>query len=90
MDTDRDEYVIELEEVSSEPDTFAGRTGLLGIAAELAASPSGNLAVASCSDGSFLYINDGHGEAWTPSEQGRVREHIYLSAGDPGAFEVDA
>ena len=56
-------------------DTFAGRTGLLGIAAELAASPSGNLAVASCSDGSFLYINDGHGEAWT----------MVIGRGDGGA-----
>ena len=56
-------------------DTFAGRTGLLGIAAELAASPSGNLAVASCSDGSFLYINDGHGEVWT----------MVIGRGDGGA-----
>lgn len=46
-------------------DTFAGRTGLRGIAAELAVSPSGNLAVAARSDGSFLYINDGHRKAWT-------------------------
>jgi photosystem II stability/assembly factor-like uncharacterized protein len=46
-------------------DTFAGRTGLRGIAAELAVSPSGNLAVAAWSNGSFLYINDGHHRAWT-------------------------
>jgi len=46
-------------------DIFAGRTGLRGIAAELAVSPSGNLAVAASSNGSFLYINDGHARAWT-------------------------
>jgi len=46
-------------------DTFAGRTGLRGIAAELAVSPSGNLAVAAWSDGSFPYINDSHQKAWT-------------------------
>ncbi len=50
---------------TGQTDTFAGRTGLRGIAAELAVSPSGNLAVAACSDGSFLYINDGHRKAWT-------------------------
>ena len=46
-------------------DTYAGQTGALGIQAELAASPSGNLAVAAASLGSFLYINDTHGTAWT-------------------------
>ncbi len=49
-------------------DTFAGRMGLFGIQAELAASPSGNLAVASSSDGSFIYINDTHKTAWTMVE----------------------
>jgi hypothetical protein len=56
-------------------DTFAGRAGLRGIAAELAVSPSGNLAVAAFSDGSFLYINDGHREAWT----------MVIGRGDGGA-----
>jgi hypothetical protein len=46
-------------------DTYAGQTGLFGIPAQLAASPSGNLAVASWSDGSFLYINDTHKKSWT-------------------------
>ena len=49
-------------------DTFAGQMGLFGIQAELAASPSGNLAVASESDGSFIYINDTHKKAWTMVE----------------------
>jgi hypothetical protein len=49
-------------------DTFAGRMGLFGIQAQLAASPSGNLAVASSSDGSFIYINDTHGKTWTMVE----------------------
>ena len=49
-------------------DTFAGQTGVFGIQAQLAASPSGNLAVASWSDGSFIYINDTHKKAWTMVE----------------------
>jgi len=48
--------------------TFAGQMGLFGIQAELAASPSGNLAVASASDGSFIYVNDTHKKAWTMVE----------------------
>jgi photosystem II stability/assembly factor-like uncharacterized protein len=60
---------------SGRTDTFAGRTGLLGIGAELAASPSGNLAVAASSDGSFLYINDGHQRAW----------RMVIGRGDGGA-----
>jgi hypothetical protein len=46
-------------------DTYAGATGPAGTAAQLAASPSGNLAVAALSAGSFLYINDTHKQAWT-------------------------
>jgi len=46
-------------------DTYAGTMGAYGIQAELAASPSGNLAAASVSDGSFMYINDTHKRAWT-------------------------
>jgi hypothetical protein len=42
--------------------------GLFGIQAQLAASPSGNLAVASWSDGSFIYINDTHATAWSMVE----------------------
>jgi len=49
-------------------DTFAGQMGPHGIQSELAASPSGNLAVASVSDGSFIYINDTHKKAWTMAE----------------------
>jgi photosystem II stability/assembly factor-like uncharacterized protein len=50
---------------TAKTDAYAGRMGLAGIQAQLAASPSGNLAVASWSDGSFLYINDSHRTAWT-------------------------
>jgi hypothetical protein len=49
-------------------DTYAGQMGLFGIQAQLAASPSGNLAVASWSDGSFIYINDTHATAWSMVE----------------------
>lgn len=44
--------------------TSAGKTGFDGIQSQLAASPSGNLAVTSESDGSFIYINDGGGTHW--------------------------
>ncbi len=48
-----------------------GTMGLYGIQAQLAASPSGNLAVASWSDGSFIYINDSHTQNWQmPVAQG--------------------
>jgi hypothetical protein len=50
---------------TAKTDAYAGQTGLLGIQAQLAASPSGNLAVASWSDGSFLYVNDSHRAAWS-------------------------
>ena len=46
-------------------DRYAGTTGPVGLEAQLAASPSGNLAVAAVSGGSFLYINDTHRRAWT-------------------------
>jgi len=49
-------------------DTYAGQMGLFGIQAELTASPSGNLAVASWSDGSFIYINNTHKTLWTMVE----------------------
>jgi photosystem II stability/assembly factor-like uncharacterized protein len=42
----------------------AGAMGMDGIQAQLAASPTGNLAVASFSDGSFIYVNDS-GKTWT-------------------------
>jgi hypothetical protein len=45
-------------------DTSAGTMGLIGIQAQLAVSPSGNLAVASSSDGSFIYLNTG-GTNWS-------------------------
>lgn len=46
-------------------DRYAGATGLNGTASELAVSGTGNLAVASVSDGSFMYVNDSHGTNWT-------------------------
>lgn len=46
-------------------DTSAGTTGLYGISSELGASRSGNLAVASASDGAFLYVNDTGKRAWS-------------------------
>lgn len=46
-------------------DTYAGATGPAGTESQLAASPSGNLAVTALSAGSFLYINDTHQQAWT-------------------------
>jgi len=56
-------------------DTYAGTMGPYGIQAELAVSPSGNLAVESWSDGSFIYINDNHGTTW----------HTAIASGDGGA-----
>lgn len=47
-------------------DHFAGTLGAFGYQSQLAASPSGNLAVASQSDGSFIYLNDTRGgRAWS-------------------------
>ncbi len=46
-------------------DSAAGLVGLPGIQASLAVSPSGDLGVASESDGSFIFINDRHGTKWT-------------------------
>ena len=46
-------------------DRAAGTMGLPGIQAQLAVSPSGNVAVSSQSDGSFIYINDNHKTSWT-------------------------
>ncbi len=47
-------------------DHFAGMTGEFGYRSQLAVSPTGNLAVASESDGSFIYINNTHGGTkWT-------------------------
>jgi photosystem II stability/assembly factor-like uncharacterized protein len=45
--------------------TYAGTMNPYGYQSGLAVSPSGNLAVASSSDGSFIYINDGHKTTWT-------------------------
>jgi photosystem II stability/assembly factor-like uncharacterized protein len=44
---------------------YAGQLGNIGIQAQLVESPSGNLAVAASSDGSFIYINDSRSTAWT-------------------------
>lgn len=45
---------------------YAGTMGVYGYQSQLAVSRSGNLAVASVSDGSFIYINDTHGgTTWT-------------------------
>jgi photosystem II stability/assembly factor-like uncharacterized protein len=49
-------------------DTFHGRMGLFGIQAQLAVSPTGKLAVASWSDGSFIYLNDTHARTWSMVE----------------------
>jgi hypothetical protein len=49
---------------TGQTDTSAGTMGLIGIQAQLAVSPSGNLAVASSSDGSFIYLNTG-GMTWS-------------------------
>jgi photosystem II stability/assembly factor-like uncharacterized protein len=46
-------------------DRSAGTAGLNGIGSQLAASPAGNLALASVSEGSYLYTNDSHGTTWT-------------------------
>jgi photosystem II stability/assembly factor-like uncharacterized protein len=46
-------------------DRSAGSAGLYGISSQLAASPTGNLALASVSEGSYLYINDSHDTTWT-------------------------
>jgi hypothetical protein len=54
---------------------YAGRPGLFGIQSQLAVSPTGRLAVASWSDGSFIYINDGHKTGWK----------MVVGAGDGGA-----
>lgn len=59
---------------TAKTDTSAGTMGLLGISADLAASPSGNLAVAAASDGSFIYINDGKAKGW----------HMAVGLGDGG------
>jgi hypothetical protein len=56
-------------------DTYAGTMGLFGIQAQLTVSPSGNLAVSSWSDGSFIYINDTGGTTW----------HTAIASGDGGA-----
>ena len=45
-------------------DVYAGMTGPLGISAELAASTSGELAVAAWSDGSFIYHGTGPAKPW--------------------------
>jgi len=45
---------------------YAGMMGAYGYQSQLAVSRSGNLAVASVSDGSFIYINNTHGgTTWT-------------------------
>ncbi|HUN31760.1 MAG TPA: hypothetical protein VMU95_07040 [Trebonia sp.] len=46
--------------------TFAGTMGPLGVVGQLAASPSGKLAVAAtAAGGSFIYINDSGGTTWS-------------------------
>jgi photosystem II stability/assembly factor-like uncharacterized protein len=48
--------------------TYAGATPVAGATfqtTQLAASPSGNLAITSSSGGSFIYINDSRKRAWT-------------------------
>jgi photosystem II stability/assembly factor-like uncharacterized protein len=67
--------------------TYAGTMSAYGYQSELAASPSGNLAVASSSDGSFIYLNDSHKTAWTTqvaySDGGRGwNDMVYLTNRD--------
>jgi hypothetical protein len=50
---------------TGQTDLYVGQVGFYGIQSELAMSPSGNLAVASVSDGSFIYINDTAKTTWT-------------------------
>jgi hypothetical protein len=54
---------------------FSGLVGDDGIQSQLAVSPSGNMAVSSWSDGSFMYIDDTHRTAWT----------MVIGSGDGGA-----
>lgn len=66
---------------------YAGTMSAYGYQSELAASPSGNLAVASSSDGSFIYLNDSHKTAWTTqvaySDGGRGwNDIVYLTNRD--------
>jgi photosystem II stability/assembly factor-like uncharacterized protein len=56
-------------------DTRAGTTGPLGIEAEMAVSPAGNLLVGAWSDGTFMYLNDSHKTSWS----------MVLGLGDGGA-----
>ncbi|HEX3490029.1 MAG TPA: hypothetical protein VHU92_11815 [Streptosporangiaceae bacterium] len=56
-------------------DTKAGTAGQLGIEAELAASPSGNLLVGAWSNGTYMYLNDSHKTSWS----------MVLGLGDGGA-----
>jgi photosystem II stability/assembly factor-like uncharacterized protein len=46
-------------------DRSRGQLGMNGIQAQLAESRTGKLAVASYSDGSFIYVNDDHSKTWT-------------------------
>jgi photosystem II stability/assembly factor-like uncharacterized protein len=55
-------------------DTYTGTLGLFGIQAQLAISPAGDLAVASYSIGTFLYINDNHHAKW----------YMVIGSGDGG------
>jgi photosystem II stability/assembly factor-like uncharacterized protein len=45
--------------------TSAGQAGIYGIQSALAVSPTGNLAMSSQSDGSFIYVNNTGGTTWT-------------------------
>jgi len=56
-------------------DSNAGTMGPYGIQAQLAVSPTGNLLVASWSDGSFVYVNDTGGTRW----------YRVIASGDGGA-----
>lgn len=50
-------------------DSYRGTMGVYGIQAQLAASASGHLAVASWSDGSFIYVNNSkQGQDWQMPE----------------------
>lgn len=56
-------------------DTYAGTLGLFGIQAQLTISPAGDMAVASYSIGTFMYVNDNHRAKW----------YMVIGSGDGGA-----
>jgi hypothetical protein len=69
-------------------DTYAGAMPVLGVRAQLAASPTGNLAAISANGGSFIYINDSLKTTWTTAvffgDGGRYWNDILYVTGSKG------